>query len=111
MKIRFDDPKHEALANDFQALSKRYDKKGQKNAEEIIATIDVLRAANSLYEVPPSYRPHPLKAGYKGCFAVDVTNTHRVIFKPDHNNEPDFRIDKHKSITAIVILEIFEDYH
>lgn len=111
MKIRFDDPKHEKLVNDFQTLSKRYDKKGQKNAEEIIATVDVLRAANSLYEVPPSYRPHPLKAGYKGCFAVDVTNTHRVIFKPDHDNDSGFRIDNHKSITAIIILEIFVDYH
>jgi mRNA-degrading endonuclease YafQ of YafQ-DinJ toxin-antitoxin module len=111
MKLQFDDPKHERLVNDFQALSKRYDKKGQKNAEEIIATIDVLRAANSLYEVPPSYRPHPLKAGYKGWFAVDITNTHRVIFKPDHENDPGFRIDNHKSITAIIILEIFVDYH
>ncbi|HLY61045.1 MAG TPA: hypothetical protein VKV95_09875 [Terriglobia bacterium] len=111
MNIRFDDPKHEKLANDFDALSKRYDKKGQKNADEIIATIDALRAANSLYEVPPSFRPHPLKAEYKGFFAVDVTSTHRVIFKPDHKDDPNFRIDNFKSITSIIIVEIFLNYH
>lgn len=111
MKIRFDDPKHERLANDFDALSRRYDKKGQKNACEIIATIDVLRAAISLFDVPPSFRPHPLKAEYKGCFAVDVTNIHRVIFKPDHKDDANFRIDNYKSITAIVIMEIFKNYH
>ena len=111
MKIRFDDPKHEKLANDYEALSKRYNKRGQRDADEIIATIDVLRAAMSLFEVPPGFRPHPLKADYKGCFAVDVTNTHRVIFKPDHKDDPNFRIDNYKSITAIVIIEIFKNYH
>jgi mRNA-degrading endonuclease YafQ of YafQ-DinJ toxin-antitoxin module len=111
MKIKFDDPKHEKLVNDFAALAKKYDKKGQKNADEIIATIDVLRAADCLFDVPPSYRPHPLKVEYKGHFAVDVTNTHRVIFKPDHKDEPSFRIDNYKSITAIIIVEIFLDYH
>ena len=111
MNISFDDPKHEGLVNDFDALSRRYNKKGQRNAEEIIATLDVLRAANSLFEVPPSYRPHPLKAEYKGHFAVDVTNKHRVIFKPDHKDDPNFRIDNYKSITAVMIVEIFVDYH
>jgi mRNA-degrading endonuclease YafQ of YafQ-DinJ toxin-antitoxin module len=111
MKISFENPRHERLANDFAALSKKYDKKGQKNAEEIIATIDALRAANSLFDVPPSYRPHPLKAEYKGYFAVDVTKTHRVILKPDHKDDPAFRIDNYKSITAIIITEIFLNYH
>jgi mRNA-degrading endonuclease YafQ of YafQ-DinJ toxin-antitoxin module len=111
MNIRFDDPKHEKLANDFELLSKRYDKKSQRNAEEIVATFDALRAAISLFDVPPSFRPHPLKAEYKDCFAVDVTNTHRVIFRPDHKDDPAFRIDNYKSITAITIVELFTDYH
>jgi len=108
MKIDFDNPKHEKLVNDFDFLSR---KKGKENAEEIIATIDILRAANSLFEVPRGYRPHPLSAEYKGCFAVDVTNTYRVIFKPNHNGDPGFRIDNFKTITSITIIEIFIDYH
>lgn len=111
MEIRFEDPKHEKLANDFLALSKRYDKKGRKVAEDIITALDVLKSADSLFEVPRAYRPHPLKGNYKGCFAVDVTKTHRVIFRPNHKDDPDFRIDNYKSIVSIDIVEIYTDYH
>ena len=111
MEISFDDAKHEKLANDFRALSRKYGKKGRKIAEEIIATLDVLKAASSLFEVPRAYRPHPLKGNYKGCFAVDVTKTHRVIFRPHHKDDPNFRIDNYKSIVSIEIVEIYTDYH
>ncbi|MBU6370754.1 MAG: killer suppression protein HigA [Patescibacteria group bacterium] len=73
--------------------------------------MDALIAADSLADLPPSFRPHPLKGEYKGCFAADVTNTHRVIFQPNHDKDPNFRIDNPKTIKSILILEIFEDYH
>jgi mRNA-degrading endonuclease YafQ of YafQ-DinJ toxin-antitoxin module len=111
MNISFDDPKHEKLVNDFDELARKFDKKGRKIAQEIIATIDVLRAAITLFDVPPSFRPHPLKGDYKGHFAVDVTRTHRAIFKPNHKEDPNFRIDNYKSIKSIIIVEIFTDYH
>lgn len=111
MIIDFDNPKHEALLNDYAALCKRYNKKSVDVAEEIIATVEVLRAADTLFEVPHGYRPHPLKGEYKGCFAVDVTNTHRVIFRPNHDGDPDYRIDNPKSIKSIFIVEIFKNYH
>jgi mRNA-degrading endonuclease YafQ of YafQ-DinJ toxin-antitoxin module len=111
MKIVFDNPKHEELVNDFGALSKKYDRRSKKVAADILATIEVLRAAESLFDVPRAYRPHPLTAEYKGFFAVDVTVTHRVIFKPNHDGDPNFRIDNYKSITSIVISEIYKDYH
>lgn len=111
MKLDFDNPKHESLINDCDALAKKYNKKGQEIADDILATVEVLRAADTLFDVPRSYRPHPLKTEYKGCFAVDVTKTHRVIFKPNHNGDPNFRIDNYKTITSVVIIEIFKDYH
>lgn len=111
MKIVFDNPKHEALVNDFEALSRRFNTKSEDNATEILATIDVLKVADCLADVPRAYRPHPLKREYKGGFAVDVTRTHRVIFKPDHDGDPEFRIDNFKSIKSISIVEIFTDYH
>lgn len=111
MKIAFDNPKHEELVNDFDALSKKYDRGSKKVAVDILATVDVLRAADSLFDVPRAYRPHPLKAEYKGFFGVDVTKTHRNIFKPDHDGDPNFRIDNYKTITSIVIVEIYKDYH
>ena len=111
MQIEFENSKHEDLANDFEALSKKFDRRGQKNAQEILATLAVLRAAESLADVPRTYRPHPLKAGYKGFFAVDVTKTERIIFKPNHDGDSNFRIDNYKTISSIKIVEIFKDYH
>lgn len=111
MQIEFDNPKHEQLANDSDALSKKFDRGGHKNADDILAALTALRAADCLADVPRSYRPHPLKGEYKGFFAVDVTKTHRIIFKPDHDGDPDYRIDNYKTITAIVIVQIFKDYH
>ena len=111
MKLAFDNPKHEVLVNDHEALARRYNSKGEDFATEILATIDVLKAADCLADVPRAYRPHPLKAEYKGGFAVDVTKTHRIIFKPTHDGDPEFRIDNFKSIKSITIVEIFIDYH
>ena len=111
MEIDFDNPRHEALVNDFDALCKIYNKKGQNCAEDIINTINVLNAADSLFDVPHSYHPHPLQGSYKVFFAVNVTDKHRIIFKPNHDGDSNFRIDNYKSITAISIIEIFENYH
>ncbi|MHB8871889.1 MAG: killer suppression protein HigA [Candidatus Doudnabacteria bacterium] len=112
MNIDFDNPKHERLVNDYEALSKRYNKKkGVDSASDILTTLDVLKAAITLADIPPSYRPHPLKGSYKGHFAVDVDKVHRVIFRPNHDGDSDYRIDNYKSIKNILIIEIFEDYH
>jgi len=111
MKICFNNPKHEALVNNYGALCKRFNKKGIDCATDILDTINVLSSADALSDVPHSYRPHPLKGEYKGYFAVDVDNTHRVIFKPNHDGDPNFRIDNFKSIKMISIIEIFKDYH
>ncbi len=111
MRIVFDNPKHEALVSNYGALCKKYNKKGRDWAVEIIDSINVLAAAESLYDVPKSYHPHPLKAEHKGCFAIDVTEKHRILFKPTHDNDPNYRIDNYKSIKSIIIIEIFKDYH
>jgi len=111
MIIHFLKAKHKKLVNDHDALRKKFDRKGLSNAVEIIDTIRALEAADNLHDVPHFYRPHPLRGKYKGCFAVDATDTHRVIFKPDHDGDSNFRIDTHKTITSIIIIEIFIDYH
>jgi mRNA-degrading endonuclease YafQ of YafQ-DinJ toxin-antitoxin module len=111
MKIEFDNPKHESLVNNESALARKYNKKGVIVSDDILATINVLKAAPTLFDIPRSYRPHPLKGVYKGCFAVDVTNTHRVIFRPKSTDKLEFRIDNPKSISHISILEIYKDYH
>lgn len=111
MTIDFDNQKHEELVNNYDLLSKKYNKRGSEIADDILTTIQILLSANYLSDVPPTYRPHPLKGCYKGCFAVDVTKTHRIIFKPNHNSDPNFRIDNYKTISSITVLEIYIDYH
>ncbi|HUI08859.1 MAG TPA: hypothetical protein VL221_00965 [Bacteroidota bacterium] len=111
MNMVFDNPKHEALVNDFKALSKRYNKKSADSASDILKALSVLLAADTLAEVPHSFRPHPLKGEFKGCFAVDVDDVHRVIFRPNHDGDPNYRIDNHRTIKKIVVLDIFYNYH
>lgn len=111
MKVEFDNPKHEILVNNYDALSGKFNRKGQRRADDILAAIEVLRAADCLLDVPRSYRPHPLRVEYKGCFAVDVDDKNRIIFKPNQSNDPNFRIDNYKTITSIKIIEIFKNYH
>ena len=79
--------------------------------EEIATTLSALVAADSLFDVLPGFRPHPLGAEYKGHFAVNVTNTHRILFRPNHQGDPNYRIDNPKSITAITIIELYINYH
>lgn len=112
MNIVFDNPKHERLVNDNDALCRRYNKKkGIDSASAILIAMEVLRSADTLAEVPSAFRPHPLKAEYKGCFAVDVDKVNRIIFKPDHDGDSNYRIDNHKTIKNICIIEIFKNYH
>lgn len=111
MDIAFDNPKHEALANDSSALCRKFDKKGSGYGDDILATLDILKAAPTLASIPHSFRPHPLQGSYKGCFAVNVTKKFRIIFRPNHDDDPCFRIDTPDSISSIIIIELFIDYH
>jgi mRNA-degrading endonuclease YafQ of YafQ-DinJ toxin-antitoxin module len=111
MILEFDNPKHEALVNNYESLCRKFNKKGLDFATDILDTINSLVAADTLFDVPRSFRPHPLKGKYKGYFAVDVTDKYRVIFRPNHDGDPDFRIDNYKTIKSILIIEIFTNYH
>lgn len=110
MKIDFHNLKHQTLVNDYDTLCKKYNKKGQNLAVDILNTLNVLRAADTMQDIPRSYRPHPLHREYKGCFAVNVDDTRRIIFQPNRNVS-DFRIGNYKTIKSISILEIFANYH
>lgn len=102
MEIEYEKPRHERLANDFNALGRKYG----SLAEDIIAAMDVLRAANTLADVPGSYRPHPLKGKAKGLFTINVDDVHRVVFRPNFNVGCNVRIDTPKSISGIIIADI-----
>ncbi len=110
MDIKFNNPTHERLVNDFDALSRKF-RRYKGAAEDILTAMTVLFAAPTLIEVPHSFRPHPLKGDFKRHFAIDVNKTHRIIFRPDHDDDENFRIDNYKTITTVIIIEIFKNYH
>mgnify|MGYP001495091158 CR=1 FL=1 len=112
MNIEFATAKLESTANDFAKLEKLCRKqKAHCTADDILERLNVLASADSMADVPPSIRPHPLHGNLKGKFAVDVSKTHRIIFRPDHEEDPDFRIDNRNTIKRIVVEELCADYH
>ena len=112
MVISFVDDRTERIANDIAELDKLCRKQNAHcTADDIVQTVNELEAAESCADIPQPLRPHPLKAEWKGFFAVDVSKTHRLIFRPDHDDDPDFRIDNHRTIKRIVIVKLCIDYH
>ncbi len=112
MKVSFATDKLERTANDVALLEKLIRKQNAHcNADDIIQVLNILEAADSGADIPPTLRPHPLQAEWKDHFAVDISKTHRLIFRPDHDDDPDFRIDNHKTIKRIVIVKLCIDYH
>lgn len=112
MVISFVDDKTKGVANDTAKLDKLcFKQNAHCTADNIVQVINELYAADSCNDIPQSLRPHPLQAEWKGYFAVDVSKTHRIIFRPDHDDDPDFRIDNYKTIKRIVIVKLCIDYH
>lgn len=112
MIISFATLKQEQLANDYDKLVKFVTKrKAHCTADDVLATLDSLVAADSSFDLPHNLHPHSLKGNYKGCFGVWVSKQDRIIFRPDHKDDSEFRIDNPKAIKRIIIVELCIDYH
>ncbi len=112
MNIRFATNKLEQIANDSAKLDKLCRKQNAHcTADDILEQLNILDAALSMGDIPSTLRPHPLKGSLKGSFAINVSNTHRIIFRPDHEDDSDFRIDNRNTIKRIVVEELCVDYH
>lgn len=112
MNIRFATNKLEEIANSYAKLDKLcYKQKAHCTADDVLEQLDILYAAESMADIPPTLRPHPLQGSLKGKFAVNVSKTHRIIFRPDHEEDLGFRIDNRNTIKRIVVEELCIDYH
>lgn len=85
---------------------------------DIISVLDELAAADTCADLPPSIKPHPLRGNKKGCFAVNIRiagqggrGRIRLVFRPDHDDDPGFRIDNYRTIERVVVEELCTDYH
>lgn len=125
MKIDFASQKLEDAANGekdgtFSELSRVIRQADGKNSQimpaHITEALNDLSLAKTCADLPPSMHPHPLKGNRRGEFAVDIPyqinrGKFRIIFTPDHENDPNYKIDNYKTITRIKVIELCCDYH
>ncbi len=112
MDISFNSSKLCARMNDLNSLKRYY---GDNRAGKIMERLQVLAAADSLYEFEPDLKPercHELKGERKGQFSMDLNHPLRLIFKPDHDIESIMKngVIDWRSITRIVILEVVDPH-
>jgi len=111
MEVFFRTRKLQTASNSEELLEQEY---GAENGRLVMRRLLVLRAANSLADVPRD-RPErcdPLEGKRKRQFAVDVKHPFRIVFEPANDPLPlreDGGLDMSR-VTAICILSI-EDYH
>lgn len=111
MLISFKTRKLEKVFNSRSTLKKTY---SDKLARAIMIRLAVLKNARTLanVSVSPPERRHLLTGGRKGQYAVDLDQSLRLVFEPNHQPLPrsgDGGIDL-KGVTAITINEVI-DYH
>ncbi len=111
MDITFKTKKLKGLFNSQHKLQKEH---GAAMAKVIRQRMDDLEAADNLETM--RYLPgrcHELRGNLKGCFAVDLRGSFRLIFRPeghiDRYKKPDGGIDWNR-VVAIRIEEV-QDYH
>jgi len=87
---------------------------GTVGGDRYIQRLDEMRDSNTLaiLRTLPQARCHALKGNYKGKFAVDLEQPHRLIFEPANDplpTLPDGGLDLAR-ITGVQILAV-ADYH
>ena len=106
MRISFSSRKLERQLSDEMQMNQAFG----DLARRLKMRLDLLRAANTLADVPhvPPPRRHRLTAPWNGHYAVDLSGNWRLIFKPaDHAGGEEANL---KEVTAIEIVAVI-DYH
>jgi len=113
VKIDFEKQNHEELANNSVKRDKwAAKKKPPVTGDEILQAVNALEAAPTLADMPSRpWHPHPLFGNYKGHFAIWINKQWRTVFRPNPGNDQDYRIDNPKTIKAVTIVEICQNYH
>ena len=75
-------------------------------AESIETVVSILEVGSNLEEVPnvPPTRRHKLSGNYRGCWALDLDKSHRLILEAPSDAE------SAKDVEEVTILEVV-DYH
>jgi len=111
MNVRFENPKHEELVGDYARLTNWCGKRGRPSADDVLLTLDQIRAAETIEDVPNALRPHPLKGKLKGHFGVWITEKFRVVIRPDPQQDPPAQLGQRNTIKSVLVVELCTDYH
>jgi len=108
MEVYYESARDEKLFNSEKRIRKTW----PNLAEKIKNRIAALRAAETLNDVStlPPLRCHLLTGDKTGCFAVNIDEKYRLVFKPlEYDEAPSGGIDK-KTVKKITVLGV-TNYH
>ena len=126
MKIEFADPAIGELYENYNPDNPKdkFDRLvrkrsgNERNAKEVMSSLDILKNAKNPSEILPMYNYHLLKYDKSGYAAIDVLSRGkgkkggrgkwRIEFRPVSNCDD---INKQDSVEKIIIKEIIIDYH
>lgn len=104
MNIAFEDKKLQKILSSQEKANKTY---GKQMAQRLFARLNAMAVAETLAELLPPMpgRFHSLHNDRKGCWACDLGQPYRLIFRPT-----DRTLTEARYIEAVTIIEIV-DYH
>jgi len=115
MDIRFTDKKLEKISLDETMMLAHVKSKGVQDPAKAVFRIQLalthIDAADTMHEIPEMFRPHPLVVDLYGHYGLDITKSHRMILRPDHDDQPDFKWENTRNITRVEITQLCFDYH
>jgi len=110
LDIHYDNKKIKQYCEIFKEASREF---GTAIARKINQRLAELAAFNNLDEIASTHFKgcHLLKGNRKGCYAVDLNNQYRIVFKPYMEGfNQNLNTINMKEIKGIIIKEIC-DYH
>ena len=92
------------LVSSNKDIVKKY---GSQVSQKLPLRIEQLKNFSSLNDIPSvlPFRRYKLDGKFKGCYAINITNQYRLIFKPLNLKMNDLSM-----ITDIEILEVSKHY-
>jgi len=109
MKLIIDDKRVRKLCEDPKHARKKL---GPQVADKLQRRLQNLFVAESVFDVPPAFRPHALSGDRDGQFAVDIDKANRIVFEAADEPLP---TDDSGGLdgSAVRIIRIVEigDYH
>jgi len=104
MKIEYKSKKVEKVCNNLKEATKKY---GKKVAKKLQLRLMQIQALDNLEQVPtsPPFRRHKLNGNKAGYFAINITESYRLLIKASDGDDEDI-----STITVVCVEEVSNHY-